>query len=343
MLNPNQILKGGFGLVRGVTRQAERLGRHALSTALGTAQTARPAGPEPKDLDDATLARKVESELFRDAHPLKGHIDVNAVDGTVYLRGEVKRPDQISELEARARAIPEVTGVENLLHLPKTPARSRSAGSGRGRSTRSAKASASAETPQRRSKAKPPSKRSTARRTPGKVSDDKTTRLVEKAEQTGEQARAAKRGRQPAPLGSAGNGGEPQRPGRAVAETGSAPAARTKPSADTPPRRSKAKPPSKRSTARRTPGKVSDDKTTRLVEKAEQTGEQASAAGRGRRPAPLGSKGDAGESPPSPVETATGTEPAPTPPSTSAPVTAPARAPSTPRTGETPTGGTGAP
>jgi hypothetical protein len=43
----------------------------------------------------------------------------------VYLRGEVKRPDQIKDLEARARTIPEVRGVENLLHLPKTPSPTR--------------------------------------------------------------------------------------------------------------------------------------------------------------------------------------------------------------------------
>jgi hypothetical protein len=252
MLNGNQILRGGFGLVRGVTRHAERLGRQVVSTAFGTAQKARPARPQPKDLDDATLARKVESELFRDAHPLKGHIDVNAVDGTVYLRGQAERPDQITELEARVRAIPEVTAVENLLHLPKTPARSRTSGSRRPRPARSKKAAASADSPSRRS----------------------------------------------------------------------------------------AKSPAKRSTAPRSPGKVSDDQTTRLVDKAEQTGRQASAAKRGREPAPLGSKDDGGESPPSRIETVTETGPAPTPPATSAPVTAPSSTPPTPGPERRSTGGT---
>lgn len=76
-------------------------------------------------MDDVTLARKVESEIFRATRIPKGTVDVNAVDGVVYLRGEVKRPEHIRRLEARTRAIPEVRDVENLLHLPKTPAPTR--------------------------------------------------------------------------------------------------------------------------------------------------------------------------------------------------------------------------
>jgi osmotically-inducible protein OsmY len=52
-------------------------------------------------------------------------VNVNAVDGVVYLRGEVKRPEQVKELERQALSIPEVKGVGNLLHLHKTPAPTR--------------------------------------------------------------------------------------------------------------------------------------------------------------------------------------------------------------------------
>ena len=55
----------------------------------------------------------------------KGKIDVNAADGVVWLRGEAKTPDMIKALERQAREIPEVVEVENLLHLPKTPAPTR--------------------------------------------------------------------------------------------------------------------------------------------------------------------------------------------------------------------------
>jgi hypothetical protein len=78
---------------------------------------------KPKPLDDVTITRKVETVLFRDESVDKGKISVNTANGVVSLRGEAKTPEQIKELEAKAREIPEVNDVENLLHLPKTPAR----------------------------------------------------------------------------------------------------------------------------------------------------------------------------------------------------------------------------
>jgi hypothetical protein len=80
----------------------------------------------PKDLDDNTIAHKVETELFRDPTVPKGHVDVNVAGGVLYLRGEVKTPEDIKRLERQAKAIPEVKRVENLLHLPGTPAPTRS-------------------------------------------------------------------------------------------------------------------------------------------------------------------------------------------------------------------------
>lgn len=90
------------------------------------------ASQSPKDLDDVAIARKVETVIFRDDNVAKGKIDVNAADGVVWLRGEAKSPEQIKELERQAAAIPEVKKVENLLHLPKTPARRPKPGAGQG-------------------------------------------------------------------------------------------------------------------------------------------------------------------------------------------------------------------
>jgi osmotically-inducible protein OsmY len=84
----------------------------------------RPTRPKP-GMDDVTLARKVETEIFRVRGVAKGKIDVNAADGVVWIRGEAKTPELIKRLEACAAAVPEVARVENLLHLPKTPAPSR--------------------------------------------------------------------------------------------------------------------------------------------------------------------------------------------------------------------------
>jgi osmotically-inducible protein OsmY len=76
-------------------------------------QTGRKGPP-----DDVTLARKVESEIFRDAEVPAGQINVNVEDGVVYLRGELEQPDLIEDLGAQARKVQGVRAVENLLHVP---------------------------------------------------------------------------------------------------------------------------------------------------------------------------------------------------------------------------------
>jgi hypothetical protein len=85
----------------------------------------RQASRVPKDLDDVALARKVETIIFRDDSVPKGDIDVNAANGVVWLRGMAKTPEMIKGLERQCAEIPEVRQVENLLHLPKTPAPTR--------------------------------------------------------------------------------------------------------------------------------------------------------------------------------------------------------------------------
>jgi len=73
-------------------------------------------------VDDATLVDKVESAIFRDPAVPKGRININAERGRVVLRGEVDQSEQIGALDAAARQVPGVKDVENLLHLPGTPA-----------------------------------------------------------------------------------------------------------------------------------------------------------------------------------------------------------------------------
>jgi osmotically-inducible protein OsmY len=97
-----------------------RLGRRVGSDAYGLKQRATHLRQRPKLelLNDPALARKVETEIFRSPNVPKGRINVQAHDGVVELRGEVEAPEQIDELVERARSVPEVRGVENLLHLP---------------------------------------------------------------------------------------------------------------------------------------------------------------------------------------------------------------------------------
>ena len=107
------------GIARRTARGAARPGRGAAAQTSGMAAKAQHLKEEPKPQpDDVTLARKVETEIFRDADVPKGQINVNAEDGVVYLRGEVEQPDMIEELESKARDVQGVREVENLLHLP---------------------------------------------------------------------------------------------------------------------------------------------------------------------------------------------------------------------------------
>ena len=71
----------------------------------------------PRELDDVTLTRKVESELFRDPSVPKGQISINTQRGVVQLRGEVPTVGMLTELIDRTRQIQGVRDVESLLHL----------------------------------------------------------------------------------------------------------------------------------------------------------------------------------------------------------------------------------
>ena len=132
--------------------------------------------PQPKPLDDATITDKVETILFRDDSVDKGKIDVNTVDGVVYLRGVAKTPEQIKGLEAKALEIPEVKQVENLLHLPKTPAQKK---------TRRSTGTAAAR-----------------KRAPKRTTSERKAPATPKEEPTPKALAAAGEGRKPAPLGS---------------------------------------------------------------------------------------------------------------------------------------------
>lgn len=100
-------------------RHAEKTARYGSSYAHGMVERAKHAarGEQPPG-DDRTLAHKVETVLFRPADAPKGHVNIDAVDGIVTLRGQVERVEQIRELEDKARAIAGVRDVENLLHTP---------------------------------------------------------------------------------------------------------------------------------------------------------------------------------------------------------------------------------
>jgi hypothetical protein len=105
---------------RRAAARARRAESHAVGVARRTLNAARRRHREP--FDDVTLARKVESELYRRARVPKGHLSINAEDGFVFLRGVMERPEEIERVEVATRQIEGVREVENLIHLPGTPA-----------------------------------------------------------------------------------------------------------------------------------------------------------------------------------------------------------------------------
>jgi hypothetical protein len=107
-------------------RLAALMRRHGTRAIKGTVaqthalkQKASHLREEPKPQpDDVTLARKVESEIFRGADVPKGKININAENGKIVLRGEVDSPELIEDLVSKARKVQGVQEVESLLHTP---------------------------------------------------------------------------------------------------------------------------------------------------------------------------------------------------------------------------------
>jgi hypothetical protein len=114
-----KLVRQGFG-------EAQRRARYASGKVEGAVQERTPSPRDPeRDLNDAALARKIESEIFRGADSPKGKVNINVEHGVVYLLGEVASPGQAGALTQAARRVEGVKDVESLLHLPDTPAKSK--------------------------------------------------------------------------------------------------------------------------------------------------------------------------------------------------------------------------
>jgi osmotically-inducible protein OsmY len=104
------------------THRASRTARYAAGVAKGAAyEVTAPLRPRAGDMDDVTLARKVETVIFRPADAPKGKVDVNVVNGVVELRGQVDL-EVAEQLVTAARGVDGVRDVVSLLHPPGTPA-----------------------------------------------------------------------------------------------------------------------------------------------------------------------------------------------------------------------------
>ncbi len=112
-----------FASVRRIGRSIKALWRGAAAETYGVTHRIVHLVPKPTEMtDDETLRQRVESQLFRDRHIPKGHLNINAEHGMLILRGELDSPIEIAQLEERVRHLPGVRGVQNLLHPHGTPA-----------------------------------------------------------------------------------------------------------------------------------------------------------------------------------------------------------------------------
>ena len=117
----NEARDQGAARARQAAQEASSRASYAAGKAQGVVAKATPAPPgssSVSDLDDAGLAHKVETEIFRPADAPKGQVSVNAQDGVVYLRGELADQAWIDRLADDAGKVEGVTRVENLLHRP---------------------------------------------------------------------------------------------------------------------------------------------------------------------------------------------------------------------------------
>jgi osmotically-inducible protein OsmY len=108
------------GLLRKTARRTARRLRFAGRYGVGWSRRIRHLRERPKEYDDATLAQKVQTKIFRAADAPKGSVDVNVADGVVQLRGEVREPALIDQLVKKARHVKGVRDVESYLHVPET-------------------------------------------------------------------------------------------------------------------------------------------------------------------------------------------------------------------------------
>ena len=91
--------------------------RKVADTAKGAAHGAKSAVTPERTYDDVTLARKVESEIFRPADAPKDKVSVSVADGVVELRGELEDQKQVEELGKSAKSVEGVKDVRNLLSV----------------------------------------------------------------------------------------------------------------------------------------------------------------------------------------------------------------------------------
>ncbi len=118
----NELRERGASKAKARMADATGTAGAAAARAKGAVASVKPSGDRISDVDDVTLARKVETEIFRAADAPKGDVSVDVQAGVVYLRGMIPDEQWIERLADDAKKVEGVKGVKNLLHRPGTPA-----------------------------------------------------------------------------------------------------------------------------------------------------------------------------------------------------------------------------
>ena len=100
---------------------------HAAEEVVGRLPDGAKPGPDDRseqatevlggDPEDATLADRVKSQVFRDDR-FRGSVNVSAQYGRIVLHGELEQAGLIDELVEAVRNVEGVRGVESHLHAP---------------------------------------------------------------------------------------------------------------------------------------------------------------------------------------------------------------------------------
>jgi osmotically-inducible protein OsmY len=118
----NALRERGASKARSGAAGVQAQAQYVAGQAKGAASAVTPSPTRVEDADDVTLARKVETEIFRPADAPKGDVSVDVEAGIAYLRGTVADEAWIERFAEGARKVDGIKGVKNLLHAPGTPA-----------------------------------------------------------------------------------------------------------------------------------------------------------------------------------------------------------------------------
>ena len=106
---------------RKLLRGAAGKERHLVNLAGGRIAERRSPGPDNLNPDDRTLEDRIRSTVFRRAEFVDHRLVLEVEEGVVIVRGEVRSPDESTELARRIVRDPSVNDVVMLVHLPGEP------------------------------------------------------------------------------------------------------------------------------------------------------------------------------------------------------------------------------